>query len=105
MGEKSKLYIDSVGGMLDTEAMAATAQVLLNLADSPEDVAFESDSEGHYFSVPTELFDKFRAAVEPKKKRGRPRKETTPSAADALALSEAEDVAGSSNESNPDLEE
>jgi|SRR5262245_50726406 len=102
MAEKSKLYIDTVDGLLDHEAMAATAQVLLNLADDPEDVAFESDSEGHYFSVSAELFDKFREAVEPKKKRGRPRKDT---AAPALAMSEAEDVAAPSSEPETDLEE
>jgi len=104
---RSKIYVDTKDGLLDNEAMVATAQVLMGLVDNADDIAFESDSEGHHFTMPTDVFDKFTTLVsaDAPKKRGRPRK-AAPEPVDAepdpvLVVSEPEVIP----ESEPDPEE
>lgn len=58
------------------DVLQATARLLLQLADSPDDVRYTHGPEGHEFHVPDRLAEEFAAAanaepeddVKPKKK-------------------------------------
>lgn len=102
----SKIYVDSADGMLDQEAMVATAKVLGTLVENQDHITFSGDAEGHYFEVPEDVLKKFlEATSSPKPKRGRPRKvvEAVTELSDAgFEVAEGTEDEAPSNESEPE---
>jgi len=107
--DTAKLYIDTANGLIDSTALRAAAGVLVALVENQDHLTFTVDEHGHYFEMPADTLDKFRAAVEPqdaKPKRGRPRKSAVPAEAeqDAADLSVVDEEIVD-EEAAPDLEE
>ncbi len=81
MTDTAKLYVETANGLIDSESAQTAAALLSRLAVNQDDITFTGDEHGHYFSIPAELLDAFRAELEKeeepevvKPRRGRPRK-------------------------------
>lgn len=69
-----KIYVETAKGVIDGTALAATAGVLTQLADSQDDITFTGDGDGHYFEVPDALGEAFMKQVNaPAKKKPGPK--------------------------------
>ncbi len=98
MTDTAKLYVETVNGLIDTASAQGAAALLSRLAVNQDDITFTGDEHGHYFAIPAELLDAFRAELdkedEPevaKPKRGRPRKVVEPDLdADNMSTEEPE---------------
>lgn len=83
MTDTAKLYVETLNGLIDGDSTQTAATILTRLAANQDDVTFTGDEHGHYFAIPGELLDAFRAELEKedepaKPKRGRPRKVVEP---------------------------
>jgi hypothetical protein len=106
----AKLYIDTANGLIDSTALSAAAGVLVALVENQDDLTFTVDEHGHYFEMPADTLDKFRAAVDgpqdAKPRRGRPRKVVvSPEAEQAAVNLDVVDEEIIDEEAVPDLEE
>ncbi len=85
MTDTAKLYVETTNGLIDSDSAQSAAALLSRLAVNQDDITFTGDEHGHYFAIPGELLDAFRAELEKedepevaKPRRGRPRKVVEP---------------------------
>lgn len=90
----AKVYVATGNGVIDSDALAATARLLVSVSN--EEPTFTSDADGHYFDVSEDHLDAFMAVVDtdtPKKRRGRGKaKPAEPAAEPDVAETPSDDV-------------